>query len=170
MPAHDTESGERAHSGAAPVAPPQPTDPDVDLHVPAQRDELTHAPVRLLGTIAAGGALGGVARYGLSVAFPHPPGGFPWVTFGINVAGSFLLGVLMVLITERLTAHPLVRPFLGVGVLGGFTTFSTSIVDTQQLVAAGAARTALVYLAGTLCCALAAAYVGVAATRRVAVR
>lgn len=165
MSTRDTESEERADTAVVPDAPPQPTDPDVDLHVPPQRDELRRAPVRLIATIAAGGVLGALARYGISTAFPHPVGGFPWATFGINVSGSFLLGALMVLVTERLSAHPLVRPFLGVGVLGGFTTFSTSIVDTQQLVTAGAARTALGYLAATLLCALAAAYAGVGATR-----
>src|SRR5439155_22545212 len=74
-------------------------------------------------------------------------------------------GVLMVLITEVWAAHRLLRPFLGVGVLGGYTTFSTYSVDIQQLVAAGAARAALAYLAGTLVAALAARYAGIALTR-----
>ncbi|WP_261988702.1 fluoride efflux transporter FluC, partial [Streptomyces sp. wa22] len=51
---------------------------------------------------------------------------FPWAVFAVNVTGCALIGVLMVLLAERGTVtHPLVRPFLGVGVLGGFTTFST---------------------------------------------
>jgi CrcB protein len=71
----------------------------------------------------------------------------------------------MVLITEVWAAHRLLRPFLGTGVLGGYTTFSTYTVDTQQLVAAGAARTGLLYLAGTLVGALAAGYAGISLTR-----
>ncbi len=72
----------------------------------------------------------------------------------------------MVLITEAWTAHRLVRPFLGVGVLGGFTTFSTYAVEVQQAVAAGAVRTGLLYLAGTLVAALVAVRLGVTLTRR----
>lgn len=115
--------------------------------------------------VAAGGVLGALARYGLGVAFPRPPTGFPWATFGINVSGCALIGVLVVLVTEAFPAHPLLRPFLGTGVLGGYTTFSTYAVDTERLVAAGAPGTALAYLAGTLVAALVAAYLGVVGTR-----
>jgi CrcB protein len=146
-----------------------PTEPavdsDVDLHVPAQRRELRRAPSAVLGVIAAGGVAGALARYGLQAALPHPRTGFPLATFGTNVAGCFLIGVLMVLITEVWTAHRLLRPFLGTGVLGGFTTFSTAALDTQQLILAGAARTALAYLLGTLAAALVAVYLGAVATR-----
>jgi CrcB protein len=143
----------------------QPVDPDVDLHVPRQRRELSRAPWAVLATISAGGALGAVARYGLATAWPHRPDQFPWATFVTNTTGCLLIGVLMVLITEVWAAHRLLRPFLGVGVLGGYTTFSTYTVDVQQLVAAGAARTGLAYLAGTVVAALVATYLGVAATR-----
>jgi CrcB protein len=139
-----------------------PTDPDVDLHVATQRRESSR-PV--LGAVALGGALGALARYGLATAWPHPPAGFPWATFVTNVSGCFLIGILMVLITEVWSAHRLIRPFLGVGVLGGYTTFSTYTGEVQQLVAAGAARTGLLYLAGTVLAALAAVYAGVSATR-----
>ncbi|GAA3509332.1 CrcB protein [Streptosporangium album] len=140
-------------------------DPDVDLRVGRQRAELSRAPWAILGAISAGGVLGALARHGLAVAFPHSPGGFPWAIFGVNVAGCLLIGVLMVLITEIWQAHRLVRPFLGVGVLGGFTTFSTYVVDIGRAVAAGAPRTALVYLAATVVGALAAVYTGTALTR-----
>lgn len=120
----------------------------------------------VLGAVSAGGAIGALARYGLSTAWPHPPGHFPWAVFVINVSGCFLIGVLMVLITEVVTPHRLVRPFLGVGVLGGYTTFSTYTGDIQLLVAAGSARTALLYLAGTLVAALAAVSAAMTVTRR----
>ncbi|MBO0868641.1 MAG: CrcB family protein, partial [Micromonosporaceae bacterium] len=64
----------------------------------------------------------------------------------------------------------LLRPFLGTGLLGGYTTFSTYVVDTQRLVAAGAAGTALAYLLGTVVAALAATYLGVVLTRRLTQR
>jgi fluoride exporter len=143
----------------------QPTDPDVDLHVAGQRRELAQQPWTVLAAISAGGMLGALARYGLATAWPHTLGGFPWATFVTNVSGCLLIGVLMVAITEVWTVHRLVRPFLGVGVLGGYTTFSTAIVDVQQLVAAGAARTALLYLFGTLATAVAAVAAGVGVTR-----
>jgi CrcB protein len=142
-----------------------PTDSDVDLHVPQQRAELGRSPWRVLGVISLGGALGALARYGIGYAFPAGSTAFPWATFAINVAGCLLIGVLMVLVTEMWTGHPLVRPFLGTGVLGGFTTFSTYVVDIQRLVDAGAAGVALGYLAGTVLAALAAVYAGVRLTR-----
>ena len=115
---------------------------------------------RVAGAVAAGGALGALARYGLEVALPAEPGHFPWATFVTNVSGCFLIGLLMVIVAERWQAYPLVDPFLGVGVLGGYTTFSTYTTDVQRLTEAGAARTALLYLAGTLLAALLAAYLG----------
>jgi len=142
-----------------------PTDSDVDVRVRRQRLELRRAPWAILGAISAGGVLGAEARYGLTVAWPHRPGQFPWATFVTNVTGCLLIGALMVLLTEVWTPHRLLRPFLGVGVLGGYTTFSTYAVDIQQLVAAHAARTALLYLAGTLLAALTAVYAGISVTR-----
>jgi fluoride exporter len=128
---------------------------------------MRRAPWALLAVVSAGGIVGACARHALDLAWPHPPGGFPWATFVINVSGCVLIGVLMVLIIEVWSAHRLLRPFLGVGVLGGYTTFSTYTVDVQRLLAAGAARTAMLYLAGTVLAALAAVYAGVTLTRRV---
>ncbi|GAB1821395.1 fluoride efflux transporter FluC [Herbidospora sp. RD11066] len=140
----------------------EPVDPDVDLHVPAQRGEVSWSTI---GVISAGGVAGSLVRYGLGVLFPSAPG-FPWTTLAINVTGCLLIGVLMVVITEIWAAPPLVRPLLGVGVLGGFTTFSTYIVDIGLLVAGDAPRAALVYLVATPLLALAAVWAGAAATRR----
>jgi CrcB protein len=122
-------------------------------------------PWAVLGVVAVGGVLGALARYGIGLAVPHPPSGFPWATFAINVSGCVLIGVLMVLVTDVWPGHRLLRPFLGTGLLGGYTTFSTYMVDTQHLLAAGAVRTALAYLMGTLLAALIAVQVGMAATR-----
>lgn len=127
---------------------------------------MTHPwAVPVLAAISAGGVVGAIARYGLDAAFPPRPGGFAWATFGINVSGCLLIGVLMVLITDRWPNRRLLRPFLGTGLLGGYTTFSTYIVDIQHLLAAGVPRTALAYLAGTLLAALAAVYAGITIAR-----
>ncbi|WP_431932357.1 FluC/FEX family fluoride channel [Micromonospora sp. RP3T] len=145
--------------------PESRVDPDVDLRVPADRTELTAHPAAVLGVIAAGGVLGALARAGAQAAAPHPPTGLPWATFGVNVTGCLLIGVLMAVLTAR-PAGPLVRPFLGVGVLGGFTTFSAYAVDAQRLVTAGAPGTALVYLAMTVLAALLAVAAGDVVTGR----
>ncbi|MGC4758047.1 fluoride efflux transporter FluC [Micromonospora trifolii] len=140
------------------------TDPDVDLRVPADRSELTAHPATVLATIAAGGVLGALARAGLQHAVPHPPAGFGWATFTINTSGCLLIGVLMAVLGHLDGGPPLARPFLGVGVLGGFTTFSTYAVDVQQAIVAGAPGTALAYLAATLLGALVAVALGDAVT------
>jgi CrcB protein len=146
-----------------PVSQPDRTDPDVDLHVSADRGELRTGPVPVLAAISAGGACGALARYGLATAWPHPPAGFPWATFVTNVSGCLLIGVLMVLVPEVLPGR-LVRPFLGVGVLGGYTTFSTYIVDVHQAASVGAAGVALAYLTGTVAAAILAVWCGSAGT------
>ncbi|MEU5909746.1 CrcB family protein [Micromonospora sp. NPDC047527] len=140
------------------------TDPDVDLRVRADRRELTARPATILATIAVGGVLGALARAGLQHAVPHPPTGFPWATFGVNLSGCLLIGVLMAVLGHLGGGHPLARPFLGVGVLGGFTTFSTYAVDVQQALVAGAPGIALAYLAATVLGALVAVGLGDAVT------
>lgn len=119
----------------------------------------------VLAVISAGGVAGALARYGLTEAFPPATDRFAWATFGINVSGCLLIGALMVLVSDVWPTRRLLLPFVGTGVLGGYTTFSTYIADIQGLLAAGAARTALAYLVGTLLAALAAVYAGVTLTR-----
>ena len=130
-----------------------------------RRVPVRNAPWDVLAVISVGGAVGATARYGLGRAFPSPPGAFPATTFAINVLGCLLIGALMVLVTDVWDTQRLVRPLLGVGVLGGFTTFSSYVVDIQRLVDLHAAAIALGYLAGTVCAALAATYLGITTTR-----
>ncbi len=133
-------------------------DSDVDLHDPAQRAELRRHGWPVLGVIAVGGALGALARHGLNeLMLPL------WSTFSINVTGCLLIGVLM---TTRWSSSRLVRPFLGVGVLGGFTTFSAYALDIRTTLTAGRPWSALLYLVGTLVCALAAVWLGTVITPR----
>ena len=143
----------------------EPVDPDIDLRRagPARhrRDQAT-----MLATIAAGGATGAAARYLIGQGWPTAAGAFPASTLAINVLGCALIGVLMVLITEVWSRQRLIRPFLGTGVLGGFTTFSTYTVDIQRLVAGGHVGIALSYLALTPIGTLLAVWATAHATRR----
>ena len=144
----------------------EPVDPDVDLGVPAQRREFA-PPHRaaVLAAIAVGGVAGAEARYGLGLAVPHGPGQWPWATLLINVSGCLLIGVLMVVLLEVGHPHPLVRPLLGVGVLGGYTTFSTYATDALDLLRAGHLGAAVGYFLLTPVLAVAAVAVGMRATR-----
>jgi CrcB protein len=119
----------------------------------------------VLAAIATGGALGGVARYEVSLAHPNPPGGFPWATWAINVSGSFLLAVIVTLVVERWPPTRYVRPFLGIGFCGGYTTWSTAMTDTVLLVRDHHAQTAVTYLAASLAAGLAATVAGIWLTR-----
>src|SRR6266508_2602877 len=123
----------------------------------------------VLAAVATGGALGALSRYGVARAWPRQPGGFPWATFAINVSGCLAIGVLLVVITEVRATHRLARPFLGTGVLGGFTTFSTYAVETEHLLAYHPV-TALAYLAGTAPAALVAVQTGGVAPRPLTLR
>lgn len=114
--------------------------------------------VPALAAVSAGGALGALARHGIAVTWPYPSGAFAWSTWAVNVSGCFLIGVLMVAVERRLSHRPLVRPFLGVGFLGGFTTFSTFVADVQQARPA----VALLYLGATVVTALLAVAAGTA--------
>ncbi|GKQ36423.1 fluoride efflux transporter CrcB [Streptomyces sp. A012304] len=124
----------------------------------------------VVAVVAVGGGLGAAARYAATLWWPARSGGFPWTTFWVNVVGCAVIGVFLVLVTEVLTVHRLLRPFFGTGVLGGFTTFSTYAVDLQQLFDAGRPRTALAYLAATALAALTAVWLAATATRAVLLR
>lgn len=145
----------------------EPVDPDIDLHVPAQRAEVRPNPAPVLTVIAAGGATGACARYGAGLLWPTAAGSFPWTTLAVNVVGCAVIGVFMVVITEVYTPHHLLRPFFGTGVLGGFTTFSTYANDVRSLIDGGDPRRGLAYMALTLVAALLAVWLAAAATRRV---
>ncbi|GII81647.1 putative fluoride ion transporter CrcB [Sphaerisporangium rufum] len=118
-----------------------------------------------LAAISAGGVLGSLSRYGLGVAFPTSPGGFPWTTFAINLLGCLLIGALMAAIGMAGHVSPLLRPFAGVGLLGGFTTFSGYVVDIGRVAGAGRPATAAAYLAATVLLAVPATFAGAAGTR-----
>jgi len=101
---------------------------------------------RELGVIAVGGGGGAAVRYAISRAEPVRAGTFPLATFAINVGGALVLAVLL----ESLARHGIdswwVRPFAAIGVLGGFTTFSTMCVEAVLLGRDGYVALAAVYL------------------------
>ncbi|MGW4487156.1 fluoride efflux transporter CrcB [Amycolatopsis sp. NPDC004368] len=149
---------------------PEPADSPDAAAAPRRSRAVVRENAPVLAVVGLGGGAGALARYGLAVLVPAQPGHFPWSTFLINVSGCFLIGVLMVAVTEVWRARRLVRPFLGVGILGGYTTFSTYAVEIRGLLASGAVEVAFFYLAGTLVAALLAVAAGMWLARRVFVR
>ncbi|MEU8227362.1 fluoride efflux transporter CrcB [Kribbella sp. NPDC048915] len=151
-----------------PAMPKGPVDPDVDLTLDARTGRSPDLAV--IGVIAIGGAFGAAARYLVGIAWPAPPQAFPISTLVVNVVGCALIGILMVVVTDVLPRQRYLRPFLGTGVLGGFTTFSTYAVDIERLVSAGEVVTGLLYLVATIVGALLAVSITMAATRRLVAR
>ncbi|MCG5434310.1 CrcB family protein [Mycobacterium sp. MYCO198283] len=121
---------------------------------------------RILVLVALGGVVGAVSRALIEGAWPHPPDTIGWATFVINVSGCLLLGALLAAIERFRPDQTLLRPFLGVGVLGGYTTFSTHIVEVQQLIDHGEPATALAYLGLQVITGVAAVAVGERLVRR----
>lgn len=131
------------------------------------------APARRLDlvavvAVAAGGVLGAEARYAVSATWPQPVGDFPWGVIGVNAVGCLLIGVLAVLLDS--TSSRLAWPFLAVGVLGGFTTFSTYALDALRLLDADRPVAALAYVVCTVLIALATVTLGASMTRMFARR
>ena len=108
--------------------------------------------IDVLAVVAAGGILGTFGRWGIVRLLPHRTGGeFPIATLLTNLLGCLLMGVLVWFVFEFWNpAHRLARPFLGVGVLGGFTTFSTFALDARGLAVAGRTGLALVYVTASV--------------------
>ncbi|MFF4409155.1 fluoride efflux transporter FluC [Streptomyces sp. NPDC001262] len=142
----------------------EPADPGIEQagRFPRRRS-FGQGPV--MAVVALGGAIGSAARYGASLVWPTAPGAFPWTTLLVNATGCAVIGVFMVVITDVWAAHRLVRPFIGTGILGGFTTFSTYAVDVAQLVGHGRTGPASACLAATPVSALAGVWAAAAATR-----
>ena len=128
------------------------------------------APAPSLSTavaVAAGGAIGTVARYEIGLAWPVASGAFPWTTLTINLVGSFVLGVVLTVVAADSVAAHRTRAFAAVGVCGGFTTFSTVMVETVLLGRDGDAGLGALYTLVSLLAGLAAVVVGVMAARAV---
>jgi CrcB protein len=124
---------------------------------------------RELAAVFAGGCLGALARAGLAEAFATHPGRWPWVTFAVNVAGAALLGYFATRLQERLPPTRYRRPFLGTGLCGALTTFSTLQLELVRMLDHGHAGLALGYAAASLAAGFVAVAAATSLTRRVRV-
>jgi len=124
----------------------------------------------VIGVVALGGVIGALLRYQAGLVWPTPIGAFPTTILLVNLLGCLVMGAFMVLITEFWSPHPLLRPFFGTGVLGGFTTFSTYSLDIVTLFRLDRPFTAASYLFITPMGAMLAVGLGVIATRRIVAR
>jgi CrcB protein len=120
---------------------------------------------RELITIFIGGAAGALARVGLTQLFPTGDGRWPWAVFAINLSGAFLLGYLVRHVEWR-GSHRLVRPLLGPGFCGAFTTFSTMQLELLDMLRTGHGWLALAYAAASVLGGLAAVELGTLTVRR----
>lgn len=126
---------------------------------------LSQFDLRRLAAIYAGGMIGALARVGLAQATPHGPGGWPWATFAVNMAGALLLGYFV----ARLRDHPedsLAHPFLATGICGTLTTFSTLQLELFEMVDGGHLALAAVYVGATLAAGFLFVRLGISLERR----
>jgi len=125
----------------------------------------TRFDLRRLAAIYAGGVIGALARVGLAQATPHGPGGWPWGTLAVNMAGALLLGYFF----ARLGDHPedsIAHPFLTTGICGTLTTFSTVQLELFEMIDAGRIGLACAYLGLTLVAGFLCVRAGIALERR----
>ena len=122
---------------------------------------------RELAAIFCGGIVGALARTGLSGAFPASPHAWPWAIFSVNCVGAFLLGYFVTRLADRLPTSAYKRPFLGTGVCGALTTFSTVQLELYKMARAHEWGLAVGYAAATMLLSFAAVTLGTAMVRRV---
>jgi CrcB protein len=143
-----------------------PVDPDrprsTDPSAPGRRAVLHPGTIAV---IALGGAAGTLGRVELGRLIPTTTNGFPWPTFAANITGAFIIGLVVVLVLDRLPPTRYVRPLVGTGFCGGLTTFSTLAVEIDLLVKAGRVGLAIGYLAASLGAGMIAVFAGMAVAR-----
>lgn len=122
--------------------------------------------MQMIVAVALGGATGAVLRYLVSTAVTRTLGsGFPYGTLSVNVAGSLALGVLVVALTSRLDVSAELRGFLTVGLLGGFTTFSTFALEGGSMLERGEMQSAFLYMVGSVVLGISAFFIGTVVAR-----
>lgn len=117
--------------------------------------------------VMSGGALGAAARFGLARAFSAMPRAWPWPSFTANVVGGLLMGLLAAWLARNSGGGENLRLFAGVGLLGGFTTFSAFSMEMAQMIERGDAPLAGLYALASVVVALAALFAGLALGRAV---
>ena len=148
---------------------PLPVDSDVDWEPPSGPPRPHLAP-QVIAAVFTGGCAGGLARYALTEAFPASALQWPWAVLAANAGGAFVLGLLLVLLLEVWPGTTLVRPLLGTGFCGGFTTMSSVVVTTDRLAAHDRLPLALAYVSGSVLAGLVAAGLGLLLGRAFAIR
>jgi fluoride exporter len=155
----------------------------MDQPIPEERDDSTPDPadpdlldgpvlpalglsVSAMAAIFVGGAVGTLLRYLLEVHHPIGQGGFPWPTLAVNLSGSLAIGLILPLTDHVSRRLPLFRPLFVVGLLGGWTTYSTLAVEATLLAKDGHAPTGLAYLAATLAGGIGLVIIGHGAGKR----
>ena len=119
----------------------------------------------VVGVVFVGGCVGGLARYEVVRAWPAGRHGFPWSIFAVNDVGAFVLALLLVVAAGMLPPPTYVRPLIGTGFCGAFTTFGAVVATADELVAHGHAGTAAGYVVASVAAGLAAAIAGLVAGR-----
>jgi CrcB protein len=125
---------------------------------------------REVAAVFAGGAVGALCRALLGETYPAPALTWPWVTFAVNLVGSFLLGYFVTRLQERLPLSSYRRPLLGTGLCGGLTTFSTMQVELLTMIDARNYELAVGYASASVVGGYAAIHLATAMVRRVRVR
>jgi CrcB protein len=125
-----------------------------------------HVDRRELGAVFAGGIVGAIARAELAELLTHPKGGWPWATLIVNAVGAFLLGYFVTRMQERLPLSVYRRPFLGTGLCGGLTTFSTMQIELLQMLDADRVKLAVAYAATSVAIGFAAIAISTNLVRR----
>jgi CrcB protein len=115
----------------------------------------------IVGCVVVGGALGALARYGVSRVVHVPTDGFPRATFAINLSGAFALGCFLAFVEGRHWTAKFARPLFGLGFCGAFTTFSTLAVETVTLIKDGHVGLGVAYLLLSVACGLGTCVLGV---------
>ncbi len=157
-----------------------PVDPDVDVDVVEDaghrgralfersvRPRWPRLRLNVIGAVFVGGCAGGVVRYGAVTAWPAGSDGYPWSTWAVNVAGAFVLAVVIVIAAEVRPSRYL-RPLLGTGFCGALTTFSSVVVAAAQLLGQGRGAVAAYYLVASIVGGLAMAALGLVVGRALA--
>ena len=115
----------------------------------------------ILLAVALGGALGSLLRYVVAGAVQSATWpGFPWGIFVVNISGGFVMGIIVELSALKLNLTPEMRAFLTVGILGGYTTFSTFSLDSALLIERGDYSGAGLYIAGSAVLSIMALFAG----------
>jgi fluoride exporter len=117
--------------------------------------------------VMSGGAIGAGLRYGLSRALPVSAGGWPWATLSANVLGGLAMGVLAAWVLRGDNSAEPLRLFVGVGVLGGFTTFSAFSLEMMRMIERGQTGLAAGYAVASVLLALGALFAGMTAAKAI---